>query len=165
VRRTVALAHATLTSGSEQRVVDNSNDLVGPGRLVNGIKTGHTQQAGYVLVGVARRNRVQVLSAVLGDPTEPARIVGGALPDVPGAARVVEVRHQGELLGALTVTKRQGESLTPVEEKLLDDLASQAGLVLKNVGLTAELLARLAPAPLDRAARGEPFEAVAVKGA
>ena len=44
---------------------------------------------------------------------------------------------------ALTVTKRQGESLTPVEEKLLDDLAGQAGLVLKNVGLTAELLQRL----------------------
>jgi signal transduction histidine kinase len=77
------------------------------------------------------------------DTTEPARIVDGALPDIPGAARVVEVRHQGELLGALTVTKRQGESLTPVEEKLLDDLASQAGLVLKNVGLTAELLQRL----------------------
>src|SRR3984893_11218769 len=33
--------------------------------------------------------------------------------------------------------------MTPVEDKLLDDLASQAGLVLKNVGLTAELLARL----------------------
>src|SRR5207253_2098290 len=53
------------------------------------------------------------------------------------------VRHQGELLGALTVSKRQGESLTPIEQKLLDDLAHQAGLVLKNVGLTAELLARL----------------------
>jgi signal transduction histidine kinase len=41
------------------------------------------------------------------------------------------------------VTKRTGESLTPVEEKLLTDLAAQAGLVLKNVGLTAELLLRL----------------------
>jgi signal transduction histidine kinase len=75
--------------------------------------------------------------------TEPARIVGDSLPQMPDADRVVEVRHQGELLGALSVTKRQGESLTPVEEKLLDDLASQAGLVLKNVGLTSELLARL----------------------
>ena len=63
--------------------------------------------------------------------------------DIPGADKVVPVRHQGELLGALTVTKRRGESMTPVEEKLLDDLASQAGLVLKNVGLTDELLARL----------------------
>ena len=57
--------------------------------------------------------------------------------------RAVEVRHQGELLGALTVTRRKGESLTPVEEKLLSDLARQAGLVLRNVGLTAELLQRM----------------------
>ena len=67
---------------------------------------------------------------------------GDNLPDLPGE-QAVPVRHQGELLGALTVTKRQGESLTPIEQKLLDDLAHQAGLVLKNVGLTAELLARL----------------------
>src|SRR5207253_3048473 len=62
---------------------------------------------------------------------------------IPDTDRAVAVRHQGDLLGALTVAKRQGESLTPVEDKLLDDLAAQAGLVLKNVGLTAELLARL----------------------
>lgn len=62
---------------------------------------------------------------------------------MPGADRSVPVRHQGDLLGALTVTKRKGESLTPIEEKLLADLASQAGLVLKNVGLTDELLQRL----------------------
>jgi signal transduction histidine kinase len=74
---------------------------------------------------------------------EPALIVGDSVPGMPEADRVVEVWHQGELLGALSVTKRVGESLTPVEEKLLDDLASQAGLVLKNVGLTAELMARL----------------------
>jgi signal transduction histidine kinase len=74
---------------------------------------------------------------------EPARVVGDALPTMVDADRAVEVRHQGDLLGALTVTKRAGESLTPIEEKLLDDLGHQAGLVLKNVGLTAELLARL----------------------
>jgi signal transduction histidine kinase len=76
-------------------------------------------------------------------PAEPAPVVDDSLPDMPEAERAFEVRHQGELLGALTVSKRQGESLTPVEEKLIDDLASQAGLVLKNVGLTAELLQRL----------------------
>jgi signal transduction histidine kinase len=64
-------------------------------------------------------------------------------PTIPDADRTVEVRHQGELLGALTVTKRRGESLTPIEIKLMDDLAHQAGLVLKNVGLTADLQARL----------------------
>jgi signal transduction histidine kinase len=73
---------------------------------------------------------------------EPAGIAGDTLPDLH-ADRAVEVRHQGELLGALTIRKRQGEPLTPIEEKLLGDLAHQAGLVLKNVGLTAELRQRL----------------------
>jgi signal transduction histidine kinase len=67
----------------------------------------------------------------------------GALPALGDATRAVEVRHQGELLGALSVTKRRGENLTPIEEKLVADLAHQAGLVLKNVGLSADLQARL----------------------
>ncbi len=67
----------------------------------------------------------------------------GEAPATDGATRQVEVRHQGDLLGALSVTKRNGESLTPVEENLLTHLAGQAGLVLKNVGLTSDLQARL----------------------
>ena len=62
---------------------------------------------------------------------------------IPTADRSVLVRHQGDVLGALTVTKRRGESLSPIEIKLMDDQAHQAGLVLKNVGLTADLQARL----------------------
>jgi signal transduction histidine kinase len=67
----------------------------------------------------------------------------GQLPSFEGIDKAIPVRHQGELLGALTVTKPAGEPLTPAEEGLLADLASQAGLVLRNVGLTAELLQRL----------------------
>jgi signal transduction histidine kinase len=75
---------------------------------------------------------------------EPAPVSNAKLPPANGASRLVEVRHQGNLLGALSVTKRAGEALTPVEENLLSHLAGQAGLVLKNVGLTADLEARLA---------------------
>jgi signal transduction histidine kinase len=67
----------------------------------------------------------------------------GTLPALADATKAVEVRHQGELLGALSVNKRRGEPLTPIEEKLVDDLAHQAGLVLKNVGLSADLQVRL----------------------
>lgn len=67
----------------------------------------------------------------------------GTLPSVHGNDVMVPVRHQGDLLGALSVTKRAGETLTPVEENLLTHLAGQAGLVLKNVGLSADLQARL----------------------
>lgn len=55
----------------------------------------------------------------------------------------VDVSHQGEQLGSLLVVKRRGEPLTGHEEKLLHDLAAQAGLVLRNVGLTQQLLLRL----------------------
>ncbi len=74
---------------------------------------------------------------------ESVPMTNGSLPPLPGATRAVEVRHQGELLGALSVSKRRGEALTPIEDKLIDDLALQAGLVLKNVGLSADLQARL----------------------
>jgi signal transduction histidine kinase len=74
---------------------------------------------------------------------EPIAISDGKLPSFPDTSSAVEVRHQNELLGALTIGKRPGEALTPIEEKLLDDLAHQAGLVLKNVGLTSDLQARL----------------------
>ena len=48
-----------------------------------------------------------------------------------------------ELFGALTLEKPRNEPLTPTEDKLLQDLASQAGLVLRNVRLTAELQANV----------------------
>lgn len=67
----------------------------------------------------------------------------GELPGFPDADRAVAVRHQGDLLGALTLTKPPNEPLARTEEKLLADLASQAGLVLRNVRLTADLRARL----------------------
>jgi signal transduction histidine kinase len=50
------------------------------------------------------------------------------------------VRHHGELLGGLSIEKRPGESITATEEKLVRDLAAQAGLVMRNAGLTEDLL-------------------------
>jgi signal transduction histidine kinase len=64
-------------------------------------------------------------------------------PVIPDSDRVVRVVHKGELLGALAITKRPGEQTSPVEDKLMQDLASQAGVVLRNVRLTEELLQKL----------------------
>jgi signal transduction histidine kinase len=63
------------------------------------------------------------------------------LPEVPGASRVAPVRHQGEVLGTLSIQKPPGDPITPAEDKLLADVASQAGLVLRNVGLIEDLRA------------------------
>ncbi|MDP9331115.1 MAG: histidine kinase [Actinomycetota bacterium] len=67
----------------------------------------------------------------------------GELPVIAGASKVVAVRHRDELLGALTVVKPPNDPLTVAEDKLVNDLAAQAGLVLRNVRLTEELRANL----------------------
>jgi signal transduction histidine kinase len=67
----------------------------------------------------------------------------GELPDIADASKIAAVRHRDELLGALTVTKPTNDPLTLAEGKLVDDLAAQAGLVLRNVRLTEELRANL----------------------
>jgi serine-type D-Ala-D-Ala carboxypeptidase (penicillin-binding protein 5/6) len=46
---------------------------VGNYRIVTGIKTGHTNSAGYVLVGSGTRAGVTMISVVIGDPSESAR--------------------------------------------------------------------------------------------
>ena len=53
----------------------------------------------------------------------------------------VEVRHLGELLGALSVTMPPSDPMNPSKERLVRDLAAQAGLVLRNVRLIEELRA------------------------
>ena len=57
--------------------------------------------------------------------------------------RVYPVEQAGELLGALAVRKPASDPVTPADEKLIADLAAQAGLVLRNVRLSEELKARL----------------------
>jgi signal transduction histidine kinase len=76
-------------------------------------------------------------------PLPPARATAAGVPAYAAADRILPVRYQGEVLGALSVSKRPGESLTPTEDRLLADLAAQVGLVLKNAGLREQLLARL----------------------
>src|SRR5690348_1115680 len=68
---------------------------------------------------------------------------GGELPAFDSATRVIAVRHSDELLGALTLSKPRNEQVSAAEDKLLAHLASQAGLVLRNVRLTAELQATI----------------------
>ncbi|HET9847045.1 MAG TPA: histidine kinase [Candidatus Dormibacteraeota bacterium] len=82
-------------------------------------------------------------------PAETFPIEVDQLPRIPGVDLAVPVRHQGELLGAFTIAKRS-ETLTAAENKLTTDVAAQAGLVLRNARLTAELLARLEDLRLSR---------------
>ena len=74
VRKIADRRSATLSTGRPRPPVANRNTLLGQDRWVNGLKTGHTTQAGYVLVGTrTRKNRVTLVSVVLGTSSVAAR--------------------------------------------------------------------------------------------
>jgi signal transduction histidine kinase len=104
--------------------------------------TGATRVDVWLRVG----HELRPVAASPEDATAPEPLAlpaGGELPALVGATRAVPVRYGEELLGALALEKPRNEALSPTEEKLLQDLASQAGLVLRNVRLTAELQATI----------------------
>ncbi len=72
-RRLVDRSKATLRSGYRKRTVYNRNTLIGSVSWMNGIKTGHTSSAGYLLVGGASQNGAELISVVMGEPSEAAR--------------------------------------------------------------------------------------------
>ena len=100
--------------------------------------TGATGARVWLLVGVELR-------AETGWPSDlPARgslsLRGEGLPEVDGET-IVEVRDRGELLGALSVAMPASDPMNPSKERLVRDLAAQAGLVLRNVRLIQDLRA------------------------
>jgi D-alanyl-D-alanine carboxypeptidase (penicillin-binding protein 5/6) len=72
-RHTVALSSAVLTSGRYVRHIVNTDDLVGKYGWIHGVKTGHTTDAGYVLVSEGSRDGFTLLASVLGTASEAER--------------------------------------------------------------------------------------------
>ncbi len=75
-KHTVAQTHAVLRTGNHVRFVTNLNDLVARFQWINGVKTGHTLDAGYVLVASGTQNGMTLIDAVLGTSSEAARDSG-----------------------------------------------------------------------------------------
>lgn len=73
----------------------------------------------------------------------PLLVVDGTATPRDGAATFLPVFDRGELLGALSFTKPEGERPSATEASLARTLAAEAGLVLRNVRLTQELVERM----------------------
>lgn len=112
-RETMDMRQATLRSGDRRRVVQNRNLLVRRYDFVNGVKTGRTTQAGYVLVGSASRDGVSVVSVVLGEPSEEARVRDSAALLRYGLRRyrVASALRTGQRFGSATLRYRDDESV------------------------------------------------------
>jgi D-alanyl-D-alanine carboxypeptidase (penicillin-binding protein 5/6) len=57
------------------RRIDNSNDLLETLPWVTGVKTGHTFDAGYVLVASGEKRDVSLITVTIGAPTEESRFL------------------------------------------------------------------------------------------
>jgi serine-type D-Ala-D-Ala carboxypeptidase (penicillin-binding protein 5/6) len=76
MRKVFDTPEIVLTSGAERRPIVNRNNLVRSVPHVDGVKTGYTLGAGNVLVASASRDGVDLISVVLGAPSESARDTG-----------------------------------------------------------------------------------------
>ena len=100
--------------------------------------TGATRADVWLRVGLQLRASASSPSG--GPPPAPVAADDDAAPALPGDV-AAEVRHQGALLGALTVEMPANDPLDASRERLVRDLAAQAGPVLRNVRLIEELRA------------------------
>jgi signal transduction histidine kinase len=105
--------------------------------------TGATSATVWLLVGGELRPVATSATSPNARSAAPIAITGdgGAFPAFPAGEHAFEVRHQGELLGALSLTMPASDPMNPTKQSLVRDVASQAGLVLRNVRLIEELRA------------------------
>lgn len=73
LREIVDRPHATVEIGAQERRIFTRNKLVLSHMYVDGVKSGYTDRAGYVLVASAERKGVTLVSALLGAPSETER--------------------------------------------------------------------------------------------
>ena len=120
------------SGSSEERLAQVTQlvvDGTGASEAVLWLKVGHQLQPHSATPAVALSGLVV------------SQIVDQQPPEVPGDAAAL-VRHRDELLGVLSITTPRGQSVTGPDEKVLADVAAGSGLLLRNIGLNAELADR-----------------------
>jgi signal transduction histidine kinase len=139
---TRATPYEVLTQFSDRMAESYATDDVLP-RMASilGAGTGARSVTIWLLVGDQLRPATTwIESGRRGSDPLPAEPAPSAeLAELTGDVFVV--RHQGEQLGAITATMHANDPMDPTKEKLIRELAGQAGLVLRNVRLIEELRA------------------------
>ena len=121
------------------RLAANAGDEANLQRIADVLAAGTGAAPATVWLRVGDHLRPAASSGA-GDAEEPASVPlrDGDLPALP-ASLVVPVRHDDELLGAVSLTKQRSEPPTPQDEELSRRLARGLALALRNARLTAEL--------------------------
>jgi signal transduction histidine kinase len=134
-----ATPYEVLSEFSERLGNAYANDELLP-RMSRALAEGTGALRADVWVRIGDELRAEAVWPQDAERPEPLDASAHAEGTVSSTAMLEPVRHQGELLGALSINKKPGDSITPNEEMLVRDLAAQAGLVMRNVALTEQLM-------------------------
>ena len=139
---TRATPYEVLTQFSDRMAESYATDDILP-RMASilGAGTGAETVTIWLLVGNEVRPATVWPPAAVNGADDPRAEIAGAISLQELAGDVFVVRHQGQQLGAITATMHANDPMNPAKEKLIRDLAGQAGLVLRNVLLIEELRA------------------------
>ncbi len=75
IRKLVSTSHYTMNfKNGKTKQLSNTNPLLSFYEGANGVKTGYTGLAGKCLVASAKRNDLEIIAVLLGDPSSKARI-------------------------------------------------------------------------------------------
>jgi D-alanyl-D-alanine carboxypeptidase (penicillin-binding protein 5/6) len=148
-RAVINRTRAVLRTGDHRRIVVNRNTLVREFDWVTGVKTGHTRDAGYVLVGSATRDGVNVISVEMGDPSEATRDADSLrlLRYGLGRFRIARPLVRGRPVGRAAIHYRRGEHVAIVPARTVRFVASRA----RRVSVRLDIPARV-DGPLDKGA-------------
>lgn len=140
LRRVMALPRARLATGDRPRTVVNRNTLVREG-VANGVKTGRTQRAGYVLVGSKSRDGITVVSAVLGAPSEAARNADSRALLTWALNRYSRDRvlDRGEVVATVPIRYRDTEVAVRPTRPVSRVVPTGEGLQVRITGVPAEV--------------------------
>ena len=138
IRKVANRTSATLETGYRPRTIRNRNTLLAKDRHVNGLKTGHTATAGYVMVATRRRDRVTLVSVVLGTPSLAARDHDALALLQWGADRYERIHPvtQGSIVGTPEIRYRRGATLTLVTQgSVRRTVRAGAKITINDVGV------------------------------
>jgi D-alanyl-D-alanine carboxypeptidase (penicillin-binding protein 5/6) len=126
---------------------ENRNGLLERDPSVDGIKTGHTDTAGYCLIGSALRSGMRLVSVVLGSPSVQARESGSAALLNYGFTfyETVPIKKAGEMVLKPRVYKgsEQYIALAPASAVQVTVPRGQAGTVTVRTEVHQPLIAPL----------------------
>jgi signal transduction histidine kinase len=135
-----ATPYEVLAEFSERLADTYSIDDVLP-RMVQLLIAGTGASEARVWLRVERELRAAASGPEGIEPVEARAMPGDELPAFGEATTMFPIRHQGDLIGAITLVLPANDPMNAGKERLVNDLAGQAGLVLRNVRLIEELRA------------------------